>query len=33
MRVAVDNDVMTEKELIGNTMLAINYLVSFLKKG
>ena len=33
MGVAVGNVGMTEDELIGNTMLAINYLVSLLKKG
>ena len=31
--VAVGNVEMTEDELIGNIMLAINYLVSLLKKG
>jgi large subunit ribosomal protein L10Ae len=33
MGVAVGNVGMTEDELIGNIMLAINYLVSLLKKG
>ena len=33
MGVAVGNVAMTEDELIGNIMLAINYLVSLLKKG
>lgn len=33
MGVAVGNVDMTEDELIGNIMLAINYLVSLLKKG
>lgn len=33
MGVAVGNVDMTEDELIGNVMLAINYLVSLLKKG
>jgi ribosomal protein L1 len=33
MAVAVGNVSMSEDELIGNTMLAINYLVSLLKKG
>jgi len=32
MGVAVGNVEMTEEELIGNIMLAINYLVSLLKK-
>jgi large subunit ribosomal protein L10Ae len=33
MGVAVGNVGMTEDELIGNIMLAVNYLVSLLKKG
>ena len=33
MGVAVGNVDMSEDELVGNTMLAINYLVSLLKKG
>lgn len=33
MGVAVGNVGMTQEELIGNIMLAINYLVSLLKKG
>ena len=33
MGVAVGNVGMTEDELVGNIMLAINYLVSLLKKG